>query len=729
MNVRAPAPRKLFIRLGTRLTVPVVLLVAAVAVGAYFGLVRTFRTTALRSKEAAADMVVKLTTIAVMPAVVFGDEVEMQRAVDALAKNEEVTDVELWGVAPEGLSPAPLAKFHRDNGGGLERPGQAASLQRSDAASVILHEPVVSQDGKRVGLLAVRFSTQHEAEALAALSREILYVSLGTALGLAVAILLVLTRLVVSPIQRLQRAAERLARGDGDAAVVDAIVRPGRVEDEVVSLASAFKGMAEAVRDREQRLAVRNGELRLILDSVDQGFVTALPDGTLLPERSAIIETWLGKLPEEIKYWELAALVEPSAQSWARGAWQQVTDGWLPLEAAVDQLPKRLVHAGRHFDFAYHPVMTQAEVDRVVIVLTDVTAEVERQRAVAEQHEFSVLVDQFVRDRRAFYDFWNEACGLVERILATEAGSEALRRDLHTLKGNARYFGLKRLASHCHALEDAMAERVENSLTAAEKTSLAEAWGSLSARIDPLLNGATAFIEISEEEYGRLSKAVQSGEPHATLADLVRGLKQEPTAWRLGRARDTLLSTCAKLGRAPVDVVIDDGGIRLPPGRLAPFWSVFSHVLANAIDHGIEPDEVRREKGKKVPGTITLRTFIEKRELVVQVADDGAGIDWERLRDAAKAKGLPHASRRELVNALLSDGFSLKASVSEVSGRGVGLSAVGNVVAAMGGRVELDGAPDAGATWRFRLPVGRLDSDDEHPPTRAAPSGADVGAR
>ena len=713
MDVRTPAPRKLFIRLGTLLTVPVVLLVAAVAVGAYFGLVRTFRTTALRSKEAAAHMVVELTSIAVMPAVVFGDEVEMQRAVDALAKNEEVTDVELWGVDPEGLSNSPLAKFHRDGSGRLERPGKAASLQRSDAASVLLHEPVVSQDGKRVGLLAVRFSTRHEAEALASLSREILYVSLGTALGLAVAILLVLTRLVVSPIQRLQRAAERLARGEGDAAVVDAIVLPGRVEDEVVSLASAFKGMAEAVRDREQRLAVRNGELRLILDSVDQGFVTALPDGTLLPERSAIIETWLGKLPDEIKFWELAALVEPSARGWAHSAWEQVTEGWLPLEAAVDQLPKRLVHAGRHFDFAYHPVLTHTGVDRVVIVLTDVTAEVERQRAVAEQHEFSVLVDQFVRDRRAFYDFWNEACGLVDRILAAEAAGDSLRRDLHTLKGNARFFGLKRLASHCHALEDAMAERAEYRLTAAETKSLAEAWGSLSARIDPLLNGATAFIEISEDEYGRLARAVQSGEPHATLSDLVRGLKQEPTAWRLGRARETLLSTCAKLGKAPVDVVIDHGDIRLPPGRLAPFWSVFSHVLANAIDHGIEPDELRRQKGKKVPGTVTLRTRMEGRELIVEVADDGVGIDWDQLRDAAKAKGRPCATRRDLVAALLSDGFSLRSSVSEVSGRGIGLAAVSNVVAAMGGRIELDGAPDAGTTWRFRLPVGRLDAETD----------------
>jgi signal transduction histidine kinase/HAMP domain-containing protein len=731
MDVKPDKPRKLFIPLATRLTVPVVLLVAAVALGAYLGLVRTFRSTAVRSKETAADMVVKLTSISVMPAVVFGDEVEMQRAVDALAKNGEVTDVELWGVDAQAaaLSKEPLAKFHRERASLLVRPARTESHRRLDSDSVVLHEPVVSPEGKRVGLLAVRFSTLHEVRAIATLSREILVVSVVTAGGLALAILLVLTRLVVLPIRRLQRASERLASGEGDAAVVDSVVHPSRVEDEVKSLASAFKGMAEAVRDREQRLEVRNDELRMILDSVDQGFLTARPDGSLLPERSAVIQKWLGELPVELKYWELVALVDPGSRSWARGGWYQVSEGPLPLAVSIDQLPKRLIHQNRHFDFAYHPVLTKAgSLDRVVVVLTDVTAEVGRQRALAEQHEFSVLVDQFVRDRRAFYDFWNEACLLVERILGSGPESESLRRDLHTLKGNSRYFGLKRLASLCHELEDGMAERGANVLTAADKSALGEVWGSLRRRIEPLINGATAFVEISEEEYRRLARAVQSGESYEALGDLVRGLKREPTAWRLGRARDVLIATCKKLGKSPVDVVIEHGDLRLPPGRFAPFWSVLSHVLANAIDHGIEADDVRLAKGKRVPGKIVLRTSLDGRDLVVDVNDDGAGIDWERLQVAARERGLPHGSRRELTAALLAEGFSLKSDVSDVSGRGVGLAAVSNVVTAMGGRIEIEAAVDVGASWRFRLPAGPLELDQDTPPPRSRGSGADATA-
>ena len=74
----AESPRRIFVPLGTRFMIPVVLLVAAVAVGAYFGVERSSRKTAMQSKEVAADMVVKLTSLSVMPAVVFGDQIEIQ---------------------------------------------------------------------------------------------------------------------------------------------------------------------------------------------------------------------------------------------------------------------------------------------------------------------------------------------------------------------------------------------------------------------------------------------------------------------------------------------------------------------------------------------------------------------------------------------------------------------------------------------------------------------------
>ena len=691
--------------------IPVVLLVAAVAIGAYFGVERSSRKTAMRSKEVAADMVVKLTSLSVMPAVVFGDQIETKRAVDDLARNPEVIDVEIWprdAIGGKG-DPEPLARFHRAGGRPLGVPASAKPLRASDDNSVSAVEPIVSPDGKTVATLSVRFSTTREAAALAQLSRQILYVSLAMAVCLAGAILVVMARLVVSPIRRLERAAKRLARG-GSSEPPEALTAPGRIEDEVGRLAIVFGDMADAVRDRENRLAVRNGELRLILDSVDQGFLTARPDGTMLAERSAILTTWLGRLPAELTLWELCERIDPASRGWAEMAWLQFVEGMMPPVVAIAQLPKSIVGRGRHFELAYHPVMDGERLDRVVIVLTDVTAEVERQRAVAEQHEFSVLVDQFVRDRRAFLDFWREASGLVRRIVQDPKGqaSEALRRDVHTLKGNSRFFGLTRISTLCHSLEDAMRERGENALTTQERAALADSWEALRRRIEPIIEGATAFLQVSEDEYRRLLDALERRLPMPAIEELVRGLRLEPTAWRLGRARDMLVSACQKLGKTPPRVTIEHHELRLSPGRWSPFWSVLPHVISNAADHGIESDEERRNLGKTLPANVRLMTTLENGEFLIEVRDDGPGIDWDAVRGAAERRDLPTATRQDLEQALLSDGLSLKDAVSDVSGRGVGLAAVKSVVIAMRGRIEIQSEKGRGTTWRFRFPAGKL---------------------
>ena len=726
-SARPAARRRVFVPLGTQLTVPVVLLVAAAALGAYLGVARTSRTTAMQSKEVAADMVVKLTSLSVMPAVVFGDPIEMRRAVDDLAKNPEVTDVELWSVDAVETKTAsePLASFHRPGGRKLGVPGAARSIRSRDADSVSATEPVIGPDKKTLAALSVRFSTAREAAALAAISRQILFVSLAMAACLAGAILFVMARVVVSPIRRLEGAAKRLAKG-GASEHPERLTRNARFDDEVGRLATVFGDMADAVRDRENRLGVKNGELRLILDSVDQGFLTARPDGTILAERSAILTTWFGRLPAELTLWELAERIDPASRAWVEMAWMQFVEGLMPPVVAIAQLPQSLQGRGRHFEFAYHPVSVGDTLDRVVIVLSDVTAEVERQRAVAEQHEFSVLVDQFVRDRRAFLDFWREASNLVRRVVQDPKGqaSEALRRDVHTLKGNARFYGLTRVSGLCHSLEDAMRERGENVLTPQERASLADAWEALRRRIDPIIEGATAFLQVSEEEYRRLLDAAERRLPAATIEELVRGLRLEPTAWRLGRARDVLVTTCQKLGKTPPKVIIEDNDLRLSPSRWSPFWSVMPHLITNAADHGIESDEQRRNLGKTLPANVRLSTTLENGEFLIEVRDDGPGIDWDAVRKLATDRGLPTGTREDLERALLSDGFTLKDAVSDVSGRGVGLAAVRSVVSAMRGRIEIQSERGRGTTWLFHFPAKSPLEPEENihePPAWAAP--------
>jgi two-component system chemotaxis sensor kinase CheA len=90
--------------------------------------------------------------------------------------------------------------------------------------------------------------------------------------------------------------------------------------------------------------------------------------------------------------------------------------------------------------------------------------------------------------------------------------------------------------------------------------------------------------------------------------------------------------------------------------------------------------------------------------LVVEVADNGHGIAWERVRSKAKEQGLPHATREDLVNALFSDGLSTKDEVSDTSGRGVGMGSVKAACQALHGQIEVISREGEGTTFRFNFP-------------------------
>jgi two-component system chemotaxis sensor kinase CheA len=131
-------------------------------------------------------------------------------------------------------------------------------------------------------------------------------------------------------------------------------------------------------------------------------------------------------------------------------------------------------------------------------------------------------------------------------------------------------------------------------------------------------------------------------------------------------------------------------------------------VVRNALDHGIEPAEARTAAGKPAHGKLRLSARIDNDALEIECADDGRGIDWPRVREKAKERGLPHATEADLVNALFSDGLSTAESVSDISGRGVGMSAVRDAVHRLGGSIGVVSKRGTGTTWRFRFPLIEL---------------------
>ncbi len=134
-----------------------------------------------------------------------------------------------------------------------------------------------------------------------------------------------------------------------------------------------------------------------------------------------------------------------------------------------------------------------------------------------------------------------------------------------------------------------------------------------------------------------------------------------------------------------------------------------NHLVRNAMDHGIETPGERAAQGKPAQGTIHLAASHEEGYIVLQIQDDGAGIDPERILTKAQERGLVHEeeelSEQDILHLILKPGFSTAESVTSISGRGVGMDVVKREIEALRGAIEIQSTPGKGTTFRIKLPL------------------------
>lgn len=164
------------------------------------------------------------------------------------------------------------------------------------------------------------------------------------------------------------------------------------------------------------------------------------------------------------------------------------------------------------------------------------------------------------------------------------------------------------------------------------------------------------------------------------------------------------------LGR-DVGLSMVGGDTELDRSLLEAVKDPLTHLVRNAVDHGIEDPATRVAAGKPARGTVTLRAYHASGQVVVEISDDGAGIDPVKIGQAAVRKGLRSADEiaamtpNEILELLFLSGFSTAAKVTNVSGRGVGMDVVRTKVEAIGGSVDVDSEVGLGTTWRMRIPL------------------------
>ncbi|MFC6789095.1 chemotaxis protein CheA [Methylobacterium komagatae] len=210
---------------------------------------------------------------------------------------------------------------------------------------------------------------------------------------------------------------------------------------------------------------------------------------------------------------------------------------------------------------------------------------------------------------------------------------------------------------------------------------------------------ADGGIQMISEEIERLS---------ARLRDTTMSIRMVPIGTLFGRFRRLVHDLSRDLGK-PVDFVTEGEETELDKTMIERLADPLVHLIRNAIDHGIEDPARRAESVKGATGRIALTAEHVGAQVMVTVRDDGAGLDAARIRAKAEEKGLVAPgtvlSDHQIYQFLFAPGFSTAATISALSGRGVGMDVVKKTIEAMRGSIDISTRPGAGTTVALRLPL------------------------
>jgi len=395
------------------------------------------------------------------------------------------------------------------------------------------------------------------------------------------------------------------------------------------------------------------------------------------------------------------------------------------------------------------PIVNQDndEIEKIMVTVRDVTElrklqlEAKAQRKELEMigQILSLSSDKFSDFLRTSYRFIEECQQLVKDNLTKQDDVVArLFRNMHTIKGNARTYGLKYVTDTVHKVEHVYDELRKNSEKQWEPQVLLADLELALADIKSYENIATEKLGLGKEKVservsrirGDVSDLISQAfslpidSAKNTLSEWVDGAYQvlassqaQPLSEVISPVVESVYSLADELEKGKPIIKIDDGKQLIKREAHSLLSDVLTHVFRNSMDHGIENPLQRRQQGKAESGTINLNCLTKDSKFIVEIADDGRGLALEKLYQNALKNGIFQSEQERPVDQVIADlvfhsGFSTAEKVTEISGRGVGMDAVKQFLEERGGSIEI--VLEAGKEGEaFRPFVTRIILDDE----------------
>jgi two-component system chemotaxis sensor kinase CheA len=238
-----------------------------------------------------------------------------------------------------------------------------------------------------------------------------------------------------------------------------------------------------------------------------------------------------------------------------------------------------------------------------------------------------------------------------------------------------------------------------------------------SLKLDELMNLVSELVitAASLEAHGSKLKDTSLNNSIENLGKLTKKFRNNaldlrliPVGTLLNKFKRQVRDLSKSLGKS-VNLIIDGQNIEIDKTILKSIENPLMHIIRNSIDHGIESPEERVQKGKKAEGQLKVSVFYSGANVVIQIQDDGRGINLDKVRECAIKKGYIQSdqptSNQELLQLILEPGFTTSDNISIVSGRGVGMDVVRKELNAVGGSIEIETEKELGTSITLKLPT------------------------
>ena len=515
-----------------------------------------------------------------------------------------------------------------------------------------------------------------------------------------------------------------------------------QLEKANIELENYSKNLELMVAQRTLELKNANDFMNAMVNSLDQGLLVFDKELRCNDIFTKACEPIFGLSPLGKTFIDVLQVTDESEVA-SITQWSQILfKELIPYESAIDLGPKQKI-AGlnfqspdfKHVQLNYYPIRDDEtkDIKNMVVVATDKTNEIQAIEKEKENEQFVSMILKILKNKTQFQSFCSEVADIFEQFPSAYNQEEnTVHYDrammlFHTLNGGFGMFSIYKLQQMSVAFENEIdAEKNKNADSPTENflnqlinniKKLSHDFEAFKKELDQLIGtkfaSGDSTLEITKEQVNQTKELVDRLANTELKKVFYENFVKVPVINYFSAYNDLCKNAAEKIGKKFNGLTFHNENLKVDPSHFGEFFNVLVHLFRNCIDHGLEEPGLRRELNKDETGRIDVSFELinssNNNFLHLTVQYDGAGINPDIIRNRYNKlhpdKDLSSLSDKEVIYKIFDAFFTTREQVTSLSGRGVGMSAIQDVVELLKGRIEIESKVGKGTIFTFEIPV------------------------